>query len=189
MRIGFACAIVAACLTVGAGAQTRPVFTGTWKFVGEKSTPSDRPVFGSEIRISHEANALVLELPVREFVRIDGRDQLVERGLGAPMAYKTDGEQHMMLTDRKLVSYATDGPYRVSWSGAALNIAGGTVIPFMRFSQGGTVEIVRLLYRTSFSANPDGTLVIERTAERDPADKGQIEVRKAVVKSVYRKTS
>jgi len=51
------------------------------------------------------------------------------------------------------------------------------------------MEWVRRLLNTRLSLNPDGTLVIERTVERDPADKGRIEIKKAAIRGAYRKTS
>ena len=35
-------------------AQRRPVFTGMWKFAGDKSTAGDRAVLGDEIRITRK---------------------------------------------------------------------------------------------------------------------------------------
>jgi len=195
MRIRLAGVLLVSWLvaTVSA-AQSRPVFTGMWKFAGDKSTAGDRAVLGDEIRITQEANALVLEGQLTQFVKQpDGTSRLVVGGLGPPMVYKTDGEEHSPernpvrpSTDGFTFYYLSGGRYRASWDRGALVIAGSDEI---LYSSKGTMEWVRRLLNTRLSLNPDGTLVIERTVERDPADKGRIEIKKAAIRGAYRKTS
>lgn len=204
MKLQVVCLLFVAGLgaaTVGA-AQTRPVFTGTWKFVADKSTPANLPALGAEIRIAHEANALVLELPVTEFVtEKDKPTRTVDAGLGAPMAYKTDGAEYVMeprdpmlhSEDREdgtvKFNYIPGGPYRVTWKDNSLVIASSDYLPLTSFRDGYRMEFAHCLRNTTFSMNPDGTLVVERTTERDPADKGQFVISKTVLKSFYRKAS
>jgi hypothetical protein len=57
------------------------------------------------------------------------------------------------------------------------------------YSSTGSMEWVRRLLNTRLSLNPDGSLLVERTIERDPAQKGRIEIKKATLRGVYRKTS
>ena len=84
MRIRLVGVLLVGWLVAGVGAeQTRPIFTGMWKFVGEKSTPANRSGLGDEIRITQEANALVLEGPMTQLVtQPDGKSELVVGGLG-----------------------------------------------------------------------------------------------------------
>ena len=191
-------------LVAGVGAeQSRPIFTGTWKFVtgtwnvvGEKSVPAVRSPLGDEIRISQEANALVLEGLVTQFVKQpDGKSELVAGEFGPPMVYKMDGEEHSPAFNPVRPSvegftfyYLSGGPYRVSWDGGVLLVAGSDEILYSSFNAG-TMEWVRRLLRTRLSLNPDGTLLVERTVERDPTSKGRVEIKKAEYRSVYRKTS
>jgi hypothetical protein len=178
-------------------AQSRPIFTGMWKFVGEKSVPANHSALGDEIRITQEANALVLEGLLTQFVRQpDGKSALVAGGLGPAMVYKTDGEEHIPpvnpvrpTAEGFTFYYLSAGPYRVSWDGGALVIAGSDQILYTSFAAGTTIEWVRRRLGTRLSMNPDGTLVVERTIERDPSDKGRIDIKKGTVRSVYRKTS
>jgi hypothetical protein len=195
MKVRTAHLLLAVCssVTVVTAAQDRPSFTGTWKFVADKSTPSDRPAFGREFRINHEANALVLELPTREFVMTPERKLApLPDGLGAPMAFKTDGDEHVMLplnpmqslADRTTFNLMPGGKYRVSWKRNALVINSSDDLPI---SASGRVEFVHRVIETTFSMNPDGALLVERTTQRDPATKGQIEYGRTEQKSVYRK--
>lgn len=175
---------------------SRPVFTGTWKFAADKSNPSTLPALGTEFRITHEANALVLELPVTEFITEKDRPtRTVDAGLGAPMAYRTDGAEHVMEPrspllptddDRVLMNFIPGGPYRASWKDSSLVIASSDVIP-QTSVKSGRIEFAHRLISTTFSMNPDGTLVVERTTERDPSDKGQFVLSKTVQTSLYRK--
>jgi hypothetical protein len=184
-------------LVAGVGAeQARPIFTGMWKFAGDASMAGNRSVLGDEIRITQEANALVLEGPMTQFVKEpDGKSRMIVGGLGPPMVYKIDGEEHVPARnpvrpteDGFTFYYLSGGPYRVSWEGAALVIAGSDEILYSSFTAG-SMEWVRRLLNTRLTMNPDGSLLIERTMERDPADKGRIEVKKATLRGVYRKTS
>jgi len=202
MKLQVVCALMVAGLAVATAgaAQNRPVFTGTWKFVADKSSPSTMSALGAEFRIAHEANALVLELPVMEFVtERDKPTRTVDAGLGAPMAYKTDGAEHVMEprdqmlhsedpNDRRVrFNYIPGGPYRASWKDNNLVIASSDYLPLTSFRDGPRTEFAHCLRNTTFSMNPDGTLVVERTTERDPADKGQFAITKTVLKSLYRK--
>jgi hypothetical protein len=174
--------------------QARPIFTGMWTFVGEKSTPGNRSALGDEIRITQEANALVLEGPTTQFVRQPGgTTKCFVGGLGPAMVYKMDGEEHTPTRDPVRSSqvgftfyYLSDGPYRVLWDGNALVIAGSD--EFLYTSKG-TMVWVRRRLSTRLSMNADGTLAIERTIERDPADKGKIDVKQGAYRSIYRKVS
>jgi len=197
MRMGLVGVLFVSWLAAAVGAaQSRPVFTGTWKFAGDKSTPADRPVLGDEIRIMQEANALVLEGPITQFVRQpDGTSRYVVGALGPPMVYKLDGDEHRPTRDPLrsaeagfTLYYLSGGPYRVSWDDDALVIAGSDEIPYGSSAKG-LMEWVRRRLNTRLSLNPDGTLVIERTIERDPSDKGRIEIKKATFRGVYRKVS
>jgi hypothetical protein len=97
MRVRLVGVLLVGWLVAGVSAeQARPIFTGMWKFVGDKSTPGDRSALGDEIRISQEANALVVEGPLTQFVKQpDGKSKLVVGGFGPPMVYKLDGEEHV----------------------------------------------------------------------------------------------
>ncbi len=195
MRVRLVGVLVVGCLVAGVSAeQARPIFTGMWKFAGDASTPENRSVLGDEIRITQEANALVLEGPITQFVRQpDGTSKFVVGGLGPAMVYKMDGEEHTPTRDPVRSSevgftfyYLSGGPYRVSWDGGALVIAGSDEI---LYTSVGNMEWVRRLLNTRLSLNPDGSLLVERTVERNPNDKGRIEMKKATLKGVYRKTS
>jgi hypothetical protein len=195
MRLRLVGVLLVGWLVAGVGAeQARPTFTGMWKFAGDASTPGNRSVLGDEIRITQEANALVLEGPITQFVRQpDGTSKFVVGGLGPAMVYKMDGEEHSPTRDPVRSSeagftfyYLSGGPYRVLWDGNALVIAGSDEI---LYTSKGTMEWVRRRLSTRLSMNPDGSLLIERTMERDPTDKGRIEVKKATLGGVYRKTS
>jgi len=165
-----------------------------WKFAGDKSAPGDRATLGDEIRITQDANALVLEGLMTQLVTPPGgKSELVARGFGPPMVYKIDGEEHVPARNPVRPTeggftfyYLSGGPYRVSWDGAALVIAGSDEI---LYSSTGSMEWVRRLLNTRLSLNPDGSLLVERTIERDPAQKGRIEIKKATLRGVYRKTS
>ena len=195
MRLPLVSMLFASWLAAGVSTeQARPVFTGMWKFAGDASTPGNRSVLGDEMRITQEANALVLEGQLTQFVKQpDGTSKLIVGGLGPPMVYKMDGEEHSPERNPVRPStggftfyYLSGGPYRVSWDGGALVIAGSDQI---LYSSAGNMEWVRRLLNTRLSVNPDGSLLIERTMERDPTDKGRIEVKKATLRGVYRKTS
>ena len=183
-------------------AQARPVFTGTWKFVADKSTPANPPALGAEFRATHGAMALVLELPVTELITEKGRPtRMVDAGLGAPMSFQTDGTEHVMEPRDPMLrsdnpndrttkfNYIAGGPYRVSWRDSTLVISSSDHIPITTARPAMRTEVVHYLRTTTFSMTPDGTLVVERASERDPADKGQIVVAKTTLKSVYRKAS
>ena len=195
MRVRLVGVFLVAWLVAGASAeQARPIFTGMWKFAGDKSAPEDRATLGDEIRITQDANALVLEGPITQFVRQpDGTSKFVVGGLGPAMVYKMDGEEHTPTRDPVRSSevgftfyYLSGGPYRVLWEGNALVIAGSDEI---LYTSKGTMEWVRRRLRTRLSMNADGTLAIERTIERDPADKGKVDVKKGAYRSIYRKVS
>ena len=190
-------ALIVGWLVASVGAeQGRPIFTGHWKIVGDKSTPANRGALGEEFRITQEANALVLEVPRVLIARMpDGATKLVPHGLSTPMVYKLDDGEHSLpvkLTESTpegtVINSLLGGPYRTSWKDSTLTISGSELVPYSSFSKG-IVESVRRLFTLSFSLNPDGTLAVERTMERDPTDKGQIEIKKAELRSVYRKTS
>jgi hypothetical protein len=179
---------------VVSASQNRPSFTGTWQFVADRSTPASGPALGDEVRIRHEADALVLELPTKEFVRTrEGNLAPVADGRGTPMAYKTDGADHVMLPlnpmqstgDRTSFNLIAGGKYRVSWNADSLVITGSDDLPVM---SGGRFEFVHRLVTTTFSMSPDGTLLVVRVAERDPANKGLIAYGKTEQRSVYRRT-
>jgi hypothetical protein len=195
MKRLLACLLAAGWLVTGIdAAQSRPIFTGTWKFVEDKSTPANKSALGDEIRITQEANALVLEAPITQFVsQPDGTSKLIVGGLGPAMVYKMDGEEHTPTRDPVRSSevgftlyYLSGGPYRVLWNGNTLVVAGSDQI---LYTSAGNMELVRRLLNTRLSQNPDGSLVVERIIERDPADKGRVEIKKATLRSVYRKTS
>ena len=100
------------------------------------------------------------------------------------MVYKMDGEEHVPARNPVRPTeggftfyYLSGGPYRVSWDGAALVIAGSDDNPVLLFTAG-SMEWVRRLLNTRLSVNPDGSLLIERTVERDPADKGRMRLKK-----------
>jgi len=197
MRLRLVGVLLVGWLVAGVGAeQARPTFTGMWKFAGDASTPGNRSVLGDEIRITQEANALVLEGLITQLVTPPGgKSELVARGFGPPMVYKMDGEEHVPARnpvrpteDGFTFYYLSGGPYRASWDGGSLVIAGSDVIPYTSFTAG-SMEWVRRLLNTRLSMNPDGSLLIERTMERDPTDKGRIEIKKATLRGVYRKTS
>ena len=197
-------ALLAACFaiaTVGA-AQTKPSFTGTWKFVPEKSTPADGPALGDEFRISHESNSLVLELPTKESQRTsDGKVVTLADGRGEPIAFKIDGDDHVVPPSNPVQStgdrttfntflVAGGGKYRVSWKGSSLVINSADQIPTTTFANGASrFEVPRRLVSTTFTMNPDGTLTVERVSERDPKDGGQGAINKTVFKSVYRRAN
>lgn len=195
MRVRIVGVLLVGWLVAGVSAeQARPIFTGMWKFVGDKSTPADRSALGDELRITQEANALVLEGPVTEFVKQpDGKSKLVVGGLGPPLVYKMDGEEHVPARNpvRPTESgftfyYLSGGTYRVLWDSNTLVISGSDEI---LYTSKGIVEWVRRRLSTRLSMDPDGTLVIERTIERDPADKGPNDVKKGAYRSLYRKVS
>ena len=195
MRVRLVGVVFVGWLVAGASAeQARPIFTGMWKFAGDASTPGNRSVLGDEMRITQEANALVLEGQLTQFVQqSDGKSKLIAGGLGPPMVYKMDGEEHVPARnpvrpteDGFTFYYLSGGPYRVSWDAGALVIAGSDEI---LYTSVGNMEWVRRLLITRLSLNPDGSLLIERRMERDPTDKGRIEVKKATLRGVYRKTS
>jgi hypothetical protein len=195
MRARLVGVLVVGWLVVGVSAeQARPIFTGMWKFADDATTPGNRSVLGDEIRITQEANALVLEGPLTQFVKQpDGKSKMLVGGLGPPMVYKMDGEEHVPARNPVrptesgfTFSYLSGGPYRVSWDGNALVIAGSDEI---LYTSVGNMEWVRRLLNTRLSMNSDGSLLIERTMERDPTDKGRIEVKKATLRGVYRKAS
>ena len=197
MRVRLAGVLVISWLVTGAGAaQSRPVFTGTWKFVEDKSTPANKSVLGDEIRIAQEANALVLEGPLTELVtQPGGKSELVVRRFAPPMVYKTDGEEH--TPERNPIRpteggftfhYLSGGPYGGSWDGGALVITGSDQIPYMSFTRDTTLRIVQRALRTVFSLTPDGSLLVERTIEQQPINAGAA-VTRVSLRSVYRKTS
>lgn len=197
MRVRLVGVVLVSWLVAGVSAeQARPIFTGVWKFVGEKSTPGDRSALGDEIRLTQEANALVLEGPLTELVtQPGGKSELVVRGFGPPMVYKTDGEEH--TPERNPIRptgggftfhYLSGGPYRGSWDGGALVIAGSDQIPYMSFSGGTTIRMVQRALRTVFSLTADGSLLVERTMEQQPINVGAA-VTKVSLRSVYLKAS
>jgi len=197
MRVRLVGVLVMSWLVAGvSGAQSRPIFTGTWKFVGEKSTPADKSALGDEIRITQEANALVLEGPLTELVtQPGGKSELIVRRFAPPMVYKTDGEEH--TPERNPIRpteggftfhYLSGGPYRGSWEGGTLVIAGSDQIPYTSFTRDTTLRIVQRALRTVFSLTPDGSLLVERTIEQQPTNAGAA-VTKVSLRSVYRKAS
>jgi hypothetical protein len=197
MRVRLVGVLFVGWLVAGVGAeQARPIFTGMWKFAGDASTPGNRSVLGDEIRITQEANALVLEGQLTQFVpQPDGKSKLIVGGLGPPMVYRMDGEEHSPernpvrpATGGFTFYYLSGGPYRVSWDGGALVVAGSDEFLYSSFTAG-SMGWVRRLLNTRLSMNPDGSLLIERTMERDPTDKGRTEVKKTTLRGVYRKTS
>ena len=189
--------ILTGLIPVGAAgaAQSRPSFTGTWKFVADKSTPADVPALGTEFRISHTTNSLALELPVTESIKQpDGTFKSVAAGLGEPMTYKIDGAEHVMLPlapdrsvdGRHLLNYIVGGPYRVTWAGSSLVIKSSNITPMTSFREKGQrTEFARMLVSTTFAMNRDGTLNVERSSERDPSDNGEFQIPKRVFKSTY----
>ena len=111
------------------------------------------------------------------------------------MVYKTDGEEH--TPERNPIRptgggftfhYLSGGPYRGSWDGGALVIAGSDQIPYMSFSGGTTIRMVQRALRTVFSLTADGSLLVERTMEQQPINVGAA-VTKVSLRSVYLKAS
>ena len=167
---------LAICTTVAA--QTRPDFSGQWQVVAERSTPSDRFAFGKEFRISQTRDTFSLELPRSRWTRgEDGKTVTSDAGLGEPLRYYLDGEQHDNLRrpfsstpeGHTLFESGMGGRYRATWIPNALVLVTLAEIPYMSVSAANpTIEWVRHEYRYSFALGPDGTLVGESEITSEP---------------------
>ena len=193
--VGVWLAVWCAVATVNA-TQNRPSFTGTWRFVAEGSMPSESPVLGFVFKAQHQANDRVLELPALDFVRTaDGTSRAFDGELGAPLPYRTDGTDHDALPEtvrggrdfRRVATHIGSGSYRAAWQGDRLVIASSDAIPMASFANGQAhMGFAYRVLTTTFALTADGTLVVERVADRDPADNGQFTVPRRVLKSLYR---